>query len=253
MVFSDDGVMWVRITEYGPRAINRRYGIQAHGPEGLFGPRWYVEESDPDVPTTSFRGRETPVPFAPRLRWALVGPATLVQGTSDRYRFEFRREGRTVRVVEKYWEPIPVDPDRLEWTRRLTVASRRAVEPDWEWNGPPMPEHLPAFSGFLPTSSGELWVVRELPAKRQANCVEDPLAEGARTAREDPCWQERISVDAFAEDGRYLGEVELPPNLRPTPSHLFVRDGLVVAALVDDAGVPVVKRYRLAPPERGGS
>jgi len=54
-----------------------------------------------------------------------------------------------------------------------------------------VPRVTPAFVKFMPTHSGELWVLRPGPSERL----------GSR-------WRDTYVIDAFDRDGRFLGEVE---------------------------------------------
>ena len=76
----------------------------------------------------------------------------------------------------------------------------------------------------------------------------DEPAEDPRLARERPCWRAAAIFDVFGRDGRYLGQVEPPAELRPAPSNPFVRGDRLYAVIEDEAGTIMVKRYRLVPP-----
>jgi hypothetical protein len=53
----------------------------------------------------------------------------------------------------------------------------------------------------------------------------------------------------FAADGRYLGEVEVPPGMTALAGvATFVDAPMVVASFEDEAGTIMVKRYRLVLP-----
>ncbi len=246
----DDGTLWLPTTvQEGPDPDDFRRAIQAHGPEGPFGPRFMLADIGfrPLVLSINGRDREV-VPFAPRHHWAPAGPATFVVGAGDRYRFEYQREGETVRIVERYWDPVPIDPDYVEWARRVTVSQYGGATGSWSWNGAEIPDHMPAFSGLFPMASGEVWVRRRAPSNRQDDCVDDPIAAGAAAARADPCWVVRWTRDVFDSEGRYLGDVQFPPGLQLSFFSFFARSDLVVAAVEDDAGTIMVKRYRLVLP-----
>ena len=49
--------------------------------------------------------------------------------------------------------------------------------------------------------------------------------------------------------GAYLGEVHVPPGVRPGGLHMFVDGRLVVAVVEGPDGTIMVKRYRLVIPE----
>jgi hypothetical protein len=56
-----------------------------------------------------------------------------------------------------------------------------------------------------------------------------------------------LLIDAFGEDGRYLGQIAVPDGFREWPAP-FVRGNSVFGVVEDDAGTIMVKRYRLVLP-----
>jgi hypothetical protein len=81
------------------------------------------------------------------------------------------------------------------------------------------------------------------------DCVENPIEAGYRAALANRCWRSESIVDVFAADGRYLGEVEVPPGMTAAAgSATFVDAPMVVARFEDEAGTIMVKRYRLVLP-----
>lgn len=83
---------------------------------------------------------------------------------------------------------------------------------------------------------------------RLPDCVEDPVEAGHQAAYDNPCWTNETFIDVFGADGRYLGEVDMPPEVQPSALGLFIDGRMVVARFVDDAGTIMVKRYRLVLP-----
>jgi len=152
-----------------------------------------------------------------------------------------------VTVVSRDWEPVPVEPAEATWRKRWRVAATRERYPDWNWNGDEVPSHKPAYNLLIPAASGETWVARSGPSRRQDSCVEDPL-DDFRRAGENPCWREEGVLDVFGTDGRYLGDVRIPEGLRPSLGTLFVRGDTVLGVVQDQAGTIMVKRYRLVLP-----
>jgi hypothetical protein len=99
-----------------------------------------------------------------------------------------------------------------------------------------------------PDKHGETWVRRSGPSRSLPGCIEEP-AEDPRHAWERPCWRAETILNVFGRDGRYLGQVETPPGLRPAPpSNPFVRGDRLYAVVEDDAGTIMVNRYRLVLP-----
>ena len=226
MVVSPDGTLWarirVRVADRGRRTT--AYALQAHGPEGPVGPvRWPTERDyEPvqiEVTTPTGHTVSVGVPFGPRTMWATASSGAIVAGASDRYRFEIQSDVGSIVVAERYWNPIPIGLAEAEWHRRMFVAGVRLemVPQEWTWDGAEMPSTKPAFSGLVPAASGEIWVVRDGEGEHLPDCVDDPIEVGWLEAQDAPCWRDATILDVFDNEGRYLGEVESPRNIRPFP------------------------------------
>ena len=86
----------------------------------------------------------------------------------------------------------------------------REMDPAWVWDGPSIPATKPAFSRFVPSASGETWVVRPGAATFDADCDEESFDLGG----DAHCWPEARIVDVFDAEGRYLGDVDVPAELQ---------------------------------------
>ena len=166
--------------------------------------------------------------------WTPSDGGTLIVGRPEThgYRFEVQRLGDTVLAVERFWEPIPVDPEYAAWYAAVYGDER--------------PTHYPPFMGFIKAESGETWVTRSGPAERLAGC-EDNLSN-IEAARLNPCWGSTFIVDVFGEDGRYLGGIDLPDDITPVQWWMHVDGDMVIARAQEEDGVVRVKRHRLALP-----
>ncbi|MGD8817536.1 MAG: 6-bladed beta-propeller [Acidobacteriota bacterium] len=253
----DNGdALWLLTYSFDRETRAESFAMQAWGPEGSVGP----EFSLPDMGAAQERmaevgGRRFVMPFAPIYPGEVVGPARYAAADFDAYRYEVQVRGETTLVVEKYWDPVPVDPEQADWERRATIARLRGRYPDFTWDGAGMPDHYPPYARLLGSESGEVWAVRNAPGVRVEDCVEDPLAAAetfnSTPAAERSCWQDVYVADVFDPEGRFLGEVETPPGAFTYPYYEFAThiDGdRVVMAVEDEAGVVRVKRYRLVPP-----
>jgi hypothetical protein len=244
-----DEAVWAPVVEWLEGRPDRRYGVQAIGPSGPYGEVTWVPDLEYEETTYPvIEDFEAKTPFSAWLAWNPAPDGRLLVGASDRYRFEVHgRDGSTL-VVERYWEPEPVPAAHREWERRFAVAfQRRGNAPAFTWDGAEIPHHKPAYGSLIPGLSGETWVVRAGASERLPDCVEDPIAAGHQAAYDKRCWTEQRIVDAFAADGRYLGEVEAPEGLW-SPGRMII-DGRRVIAIVQDAeGTLMVKRYRLVLP-----
>ena len=188
------------------------------------------------------------VPFAPFESSALTPELAWVLGTNDQYAFQIHHADGRVTNVTRHWTPVSVTGDEADYERRRIVASVRMNEPDWVWNGPSIPAHKPAFTRLLPDHSSRIWLLRDGPSRRVVDdCSEsfDDSGEWLRNFR--PCWVADRFLDSFAADGRYLGEVRVPPTA-VVSMDVFIRDDVLVVPAIDDAGTIMVKRYRLVLP-----
>jgi hypothetical protein len=194
-------------------------------------------------------------PYSPSNYSSPAPGGKLVFGASDRYRFEVLAPDGSRLIVERYWDPVPVPAEHKEWERRLTLASSRAATAsrgvdgsEYQLDSSQIPDHKPAYRWFIPTQSGEIWLQRLGPSEPLTGCAGDPLEVGWVAAREDPCWRDGATIDAFDGDGRYLGDVEVPEELKPYVGRLTIRGRVVAGVAQDDADTYVVKRYRLVLP-----
>ena len=71
------------------------------------------------------------------------------------------------------------------------------------------------------------------------------------------CWEDTFILDAFDQEGRYLGEIGIPPGataamLTFAQGYMdrlaVVRGDLVILREQDESGTVMVKRYRLVLP-----
>lgn len=259
MVAAPEGLLWTIVSDVDIETDEPRMGVQLHGLDGPVGPvrlprEIPFERSQHDI--EFFNGVTEPgdTPFAPRFIWNIAASGAIVAGASDRYRFEIQDADGPTRVVERFWEPVAVGPEEAEWQRLVHIKGLRryTASADWTWDGAEMPATKPAFFELVPTPGGDVWVVREGPSERVADCLEDPLEATLEAARAAPCWRPRWVLDAFDGEGRYLGEIENFDYVWPAAATTYVRGDMVVAATEDEAGTIRVKRYRLAIPVSQG-
>ncbi len=229
--------------------IRRPVGVQAIGPSGPVGEVRWIPEVDYNRSTFEVYGAVQETPFSAWLLWSPAHDGNIIFGASDAYRFEVLRPDGSKLIVERFWEPTPVHPDHREWSRRLEVALQREyMQPDYSWDGAEIPLTKPAFARLVHALSGEIWVFREGPSEHLADGVDDPLEVGIQDASANPGWRSKWIIDVFSPDGLYLGEVEVPPGIRPDGRRFFADDRMVVTVVENEAGTIMVKRYRLVLP-----
>jgi hypothetical protein len=181
----------------------------------------------------------TSVPFAPSEQWTLHPEGWFVHGISDAYRFTLLRPGSPL-VVERAAEPAPAtDGEKAEEEARVT-RNMRMTQPNWRWNGPPMPDRKAFFRRLYAGRDGRIWVEVPLAGVEREDPGYDPKNPEAVPDR----WREPVAFDVFETDGTYLGRVRAPVELTTSPTPVFDGDR-VWAVTRDELGVQRVVRFRV--------
>jgi len=168
------------------------------------------------------RGRVTdhvPVPFAPRMHWALAPDGRVWSGVSDSYRLEVREAGgRTLRTVEKPFAAVAVsDSERASVPEQLQGFTQQGGRIDMAR----VPRTKPAFTSLRIDDRGYAWVQPTLPAGERG-----------------------LAFDVFDPEGRYVGRVALPLDAERTVN-VVVRGDRLHAVVMGEMDVPQVVGFRL--------
>ncbi|MFC1530555.1 6-bladed beta-propeller [Gemmatimonadota bacterium] len=253
LIFADDGKLYTpALQNIGSAVEEWRFGMISWGPNGALGdtfaqpvyeynPRKLVAH-DPDGDGTSTNN----VPFFPEIVWYMSRDRVIVSGVATEYRFDVRfPDGRKV-VVEREYEPVPVDPAEERWYFDAYTANMRNTQPGWAWNGAQIPNHKAAYDGLYPDLSDRVWVRRPGPGVIKPDGVEEPLRD-ERSWWRNPYWADSYLVDVFEFEGRFLGEVDIPDGF-DFDRMPYIRNEMVIALVEGADGTPYVKRYRLVLP-----
>ena len=98
-----------------------------------------------------------PVPFAPRFQWTVHPSGHFLTGLPSEYRIDLARDDGVLRI-ERATDPAPIHDEERAQRREQVVRSMRNTDPDWSWNGPPIPEHKPFYQQLLAGRDGRIWV-----------------------------------------------------------------------------------------------
>jgi hypothetical protein len=190
--------------------------------------------------------------FVPRRAWAISAHGSIVAGSANKYRFHIHHADGRRMIVEKVWDPVPLERAEGGWHRDLLRADVADADETSGWDPDSMPpSHKPAFEELVPDEDGRIWAIRAGPGIRPPDCNEHAVEPAE--FRNAPCWFDSALLDVFDEQGRYLGPVELPQGShsmthRYRQSRPFIRDDVVVVAIEDELGIIRIKLYRLAVP-----
>ena len=201
----------------------------------------------PQLSATSPDGRATtgaPVPFSPEFQWTVHPNGHFLTGLPSEYRIDLARDDGVLRI-ERTADPAPIHDDERALQRERTVRAMRNTDPDWSWDGPPIPEHKPFFQELLAGRDGRIWV----RLATEAHAVEDEDHDPESPSSASVVWEQPLRYDVFEPDGTYLGVVVPPDEFSPFPDPVFDGDH-VWAVTRDDLGVQRVVRFRI---EVGGA
>ena len=187
------------------------------------------------------------VPLTARHYWTMHPNGHFVTGISSDYRIELGRDDGVLRM-ERVHEPVAVSDAEREYHRERTTLSMRRTQPDWSWNGPPVPETKRPFRGLVAGRDGRIWVqlwTEASPVDNQNYNPDNPFS--------DPViWESPVRYDAFEPDGTYLGALAAPDGFLVSPAEPIFDGDHVWAVSRDELGVQRVVRYRLVAGEAPG-
>lgn len=190
--------------------------------------------------TSDGRGSSwAPVPFSPRFIWTVHPNGHFLTGISSSYRIDVPSDDGVLRI-ERAYDPVPVSAGERDHQHERLTRGMRNTQPNWSWNGPPIPDHKPAFQALLAGKGGRIWV--RLSTEGQAIENENYDPDNPRSA--PVFWREALRYDVFEPDGTYLGGVVPPEDFGNQPLPIFDGDH-VWAVTTDELGVERVVRYRI--------
>ena len=210
--------------------------IIVHGPDGAHldtipSPAADFDRAELSATFTAPSGgmgfRTALVPFSPEALWAGHPHGGILRGVSSEYRIDLQVGHRVLRI-ERGVDPIPVSPAERDHYRDSITADLRYTVPDWEWNGPPIPETKPVFKRLHSGMDGRIWV---------------ELTSGLGDAS-DPSIGEQVRFDVFEPNGTYLGAVNAPADFMASINPVFDGD-YVWAVTRGELDVERVVRYRI--------
>jgi len=183
------------------------------------------------------------IPFTPDEITALTRFGYWIHGISRDYSFTLLKPEGPVRI-EKTYDPVPVTPGEKAEEEAFAIRSMRYTDPNWRWEGPPIPDEKPPYRALFGGEDGSIWVLVSRPGIRR----EDPAYDPADPDAIPDEWIEPPFFDVFDADGRYLGAVRAPPGFNPRwPQPLFTK-AWVLATVRDDFDVQRVVRFRVQLP-----
>lgn len=201
------------------------------------------------VPASSNVSRQLlRVPLWPSPVWAFAPDGTLLVADAESgdlfvYGPDLEREATRLRLRRATSRVQILDEERSWWERFTFSRAYRSV-PEWQWDGPPIPEFQPLVTDVFADTQGRVWILApNRPSSFVPGCTDD-FGEDNVGATLIPCWERSYGLEVLGLDGTYYGEIDLPEGLhrRARPS---VWGDFLVFAVEDAAGVQRVKVFRI--------
>jgi hypothetical protein len=271
LLLADNGDIYTRVIELpdrmGSGPVEIKEGMQQVGSEGHVGEPIYPPDLEWEPPTVQVDVGNNSMqmailPFTPRVQWDLAPGGQVITGVGNEYRFEIHSPDGGVKMVEKAWEPVRVNPDERGFRAEMAVNNIKQMAPDFRIPESDVPATKPAFIDLTPDRSGRVWVRRQGPSEPDPDCREAEGGAGmaimiggtgGTTVRMDPgadpemdldCWRNTYMFDVFdVATGEFLGTVPAP---EPGFTQIRFADGdTVLASVTDEVGTVRLKKYRL--------
>ena len=255
LVVTPDGRPWtLQLLNRSSDILDWELGMVEVKPDGATGdtlrPPAFENEAAYVVARREGSSSRRRVPFTPEVLWAMSPSGAMIGGFSGEYGFEVHSLDGSRVVIEKEWDPVPVDRREAEWYVLGVTLRLQRQYPGWAWDGPSVPGHKPAYESLVPDRSGRIWVQRPGPGISLDGCVVDPRT--ADELRRNPCWEQSSTFEVFDLEGRFLGPVSIPDGLQiDTRAH--IEGDRILAVFEDEEGTPHVRVYRLRFPANAGT
>jgi len=227
--------------------LDWRYGLVRYRPDGTSADTLAAPVYEEPPPLTarnetagSRRTSSRPAPLAPFAVWTFSPLGYFVGGIATDYAIDLYRPESVLRIEREY-DPVEVQAEEREDMERRATDLMRQTDPNWRWNGPPIPETKPPYRAFFIGQQGRIWVQLYQPARAEE--VDDAdTADPASAPRRR--WIEPPVFDVFEPDGSYLGIVRGPEGLSifPTPT---ARGDTLWAVVRGELDVPYIKRFHI--------
>jgi hypothetical protein len=185
------------------------------------------------------------VPFGPGEHAVLSPTGHFIHGINLDYTITLLRTDAPPLQIQKEYSPVPVAGGERAEEEARAIRNMRNTDPNWRWNGEPIPDVKPPYERFYAGDDGTIWVRVHQPAIR----VEDPSYDPADPEAIADEWREPLLFDVFDEEGSYLGATRCPDGLSIHPQPIFTRDW-VLGVVRDQFDVQTVVRFKVELPGR---
>lgn len=174
------------------------------------------------------------------------------------------RENANVVSLRRAVPAVPIGAaEREDWKLSVTTYSRSPTPgrwENWQWHGADIPKNKAPITLLGVDADARIWVRLAQPSVLHPDVILPTLPASPRQGYEilaKKRWVEPAVFDVMAPEGRLLGQIELPPrtghpDLRAvhTEASFSAAGNTLWAVVYDEDDVPVVRRYRIAWPDK---
>lgn len=128
--------------------------------------------------------------YTDRLHVSQIDHSSICYGFSSEYKiYVFDGKGETIRIIEKYEEPIPISKDEKDMTAKEGVYQWTGMSKPDNWNNLDFPSHRPFFGKIFTDDMGRIYSLKYISILDQ----------------------DEVKVcDVFGNSGGYLYKLTLP-------------------------------------------
>ena len=185
------------------------------------------------------------VPFVPSAHSALLPDGRLATAFGRDYVIQLSNGDQPMRV-ERAAPTVPTTDGERTNARERTESQVQRVLPEWQWDGPSIPDVKPAIGSLRAMSDNRLWVLASAPGELIPENERDtprPAAPGGPPPPAVDAWREPTWYDVFEPGGEYFARIVMPPRTRL----LGARGDLAWGVVTDEDDVPFLVKWQITP------
>ncbi len=185
------------------------------------------------------------VPFAPSAHSALLPDGRLATAFGREYVIRIANGERPMRI-ERAATTVPTTDAERTNARERTESQVQRVLPNWQWDGPSIPDVKPAIRSLEAMSDNRLWVLVSAPGELIPENERDtprPAPPGGPPPLKVNEWREPTWYDVFEPNGEFFARVVLPSRSRL----LGARGDVAWGVVTDEDDVPFLVKWQITP------
>ncbi len=180
-------------------------------------------------------------PFAARAFGTWHPEGYFVVANGETFDITLARQTKKPLIVRRKTASIAVDPAQRAEERERVLFQMRRTDPEWSWDGPPIPEAKAPLQGLFVARDGMLWARVATASTRIPEEELDPPRVPGLPVRH---FRSSTLYELFDAEGRFRGRVPFEQG----GSMMAAEENLVWVLEGDADGLPAIVRYRLDPP-----